>query len=224
MRSIQAIFWDYDNTIFETAESHWNKHLLVLSEHGIKLDNKFRQRVYENNGSQNWQWMHAELGLQLPEKEYLAAIDREFQRHLLSLSMRPGVSEVFSLANAYGIPQAIITNARRDSAMPVLVTKNILPIMKFVLFKEDYLGRKPEPTPYLTGFEKMSFFVSEKPLQPERCLAIEDDPKGVESAHCAGATVIHRKLYEHDANSPHADYCCFHEADFLRIMKQLLDA
>ena len=218
---IQAVFWDYDNTILATAEAHWRKHHTILAKHGIQLSETFRTRIYENNGSQNWQWLNEELGLKVPESEYLTSIDAEFQQHMLGFAMRPGVARSIDAIRENGIPQAIVTNARRDSAKPVMDVKQITPLMHFVLFKEDYEGRKPEPAPYLRAFERMGSILKEK-IDPKSCLVIEDDPKGVESAHRAGATVIHRKLSEQDADSPHADYCCFHEDDFIRIVMQLL--
>ena len=220
---IRAVFWDYYNTILETADAHWNKHKTVLARHGIELKETFRKRIYENNGNQNWEWMKEALALKIPQKEYLEAVDAEFQNYMINLEMRPGVQELFTLINTLKIPQAIITNARQTSAKPVLEEKNIAPLMKFILFKEDYEGRKPDPTPYLCGIKKMAEILSTL-LLPKECLAIEDDPKGVDSAHRAGATVIHRKLSENEADSPYADYCCFHKEDFLKIMSRLLRA
>lgn len=218
---VQAFFWDYDNTILETADAHWNKHQVVLARYGIKLSESHRKRVYENNGNQNWDWMSTELGLKVPEKTYLEEVDFEFQRHMINLQMRPGVSLLFKEIFNAGIPQAIITNARRDSAEPVLKAKEIMPFMKFVLFKEDYHGRKPEPSPYLTGFKKMSEILGES-IDPKRCIAVEDDPKGVESAHRAGAVVIHRKLGIEEADSPYANYSCFQEQDFINLVRVFL--
>jgi len=221
--SVQAVFWDYDNTILATADIHWKKHEVILAKNGIRLDEIHRKRIYENNGYQNWLWMVDELGLTVPEHEYLTAIDAEFRKHLLELQMRPGVAEMFQLINSLGIPQAIVTNARRSSAQPILDAKNITSVMQFVCFKEDYEGRKPEPAPYLHGFERMSALLK-TPIDPKRCLAIEDDPKGVESAHRAGAIVIHRKLCENDLDCSYANYSCFHSEDFTRIIKRLLTA
>lgn len=221
--TIQAVFWDYDNTILATAEAHWKKHQTVLAQHGIQLDESYRKKIYENNGSQNWEWMSQELGLKVPEKEYLEAVDYEFQQHMIELDMRPGVAELFEFIEKLNIPQGIITNARRNSAKPVLDKKKIASLMRLILFKEDYQGRKPEPTPYLKGFEEMGMILKDT-IEPKRCIAIEDDPKGVESAHRAGAIVVHRKLSEDEADSPFADYCCFHKDDFIKIMKTLLKA
>lgn len=218
--TIQGFFWDYDNTILETAEAHWNKHQVVLARYGIELNEIYRKRIYENNGNQNWEWLKDQLGLKVPQKEYLQEVDFEFQQQMNHLEMRPGVASLFTWIDESGIPQAIITNARRDSAEPVLNEKQIAPLMKFILFKEDYEGRKPDPAPYLAGFKKMAELMGQ-PIDPKRCIAVEDDPKGVESAHRAGAIVIHRKLAEHEKDSHLADYCCFHESDFINIVRSL---
>lgn len=218
---IQAVFWDYDNTILATAESHWKKHQTVLAQHGIQLNEIHRKKIYENNGNQNWEWISKELGLKIPENEYLEALDCEFQKQMIHLEIRPGVSELFKMITELGIPQGIITNARKSSAKPVLDEKHISSKMQLILFKEDYQGRKPEPTPYLTGFEKMGIFLNEM-IDPKRCIAIEDDPKGVESAHRAGAVVVHRKISEVEEDCPYADYSCYHKDDFINIMKRLL--
>jgi len=217
--TVQAFFWDYDNTILETAESHWIKHQVVLAKYGITLKEVFRKRVYENNGYQNWAWMKDELGLEVSQEEYLKEIDLEFQKHITDLEMRSGVAELFELLESLEIPQAIITNARRDSAEPILKAKGILPKMKFVLYKEDYEGRKPDPTPYLAGIQMMQEAIK-GPISTY--IAIEDDPKGVESAFKAGAIVIHRKLTEDAIPTPYAHYTCFTKDDLLKIALTLL--
>lgn len=221
MASIQAVFWDYDNTILATVDAHWSKHKIVLAQQGIYLDERYRQRIYENNSNQNWEWMRMELGLQLPKEDYLQAVDYEFQKHLFTLEIRPGVTQLLERINSMNIPQAIITNARRSSAEPVLQNRNITSFMQFVLCSEDSAKRKPDPDPYLKGIETMSRMIG-FPLDPKLCIAIEDDPKGVESAKKAGAIVIHRKLKEDDRPSPLADYVCFHEEEFVTIVNSLL--
>jgi HAD superfamily hydrolase (TIGR01509 family) len=219
--SIQALFWDYDNTLLETAQAHWDKHVHVLKTLGINLDEKYRQRIYENNGHQNWQWMHQELGLHMKDSQYLAAVDETFRKNLSELKLRPGVLEILDLLKTRNIPQAIITNARKASALPVIEAKGLLVQMQFILFKDDYEGRKPSPTPYLKGLEKMESLLQTK-LEPQKCLAIEDDPKGVEAAYRAGLTVIQRTVSKEDLPSPLAHYVCFEQEAFIARVKELL--
>ncbi len=217
MQNIQAVFWDYDNTILETAQGHWEKHFVTLKKYGINLDEKYRQKIYHNNGSQNWQWINKELNLKIPEQQYLNEIDSYFQNKMTNLPYREGVEEAFKYFTKKKIPQAIVTNGRTASVKPILEGKGINKIMKFILYKEDYDGRKPEPTPYLTAIKKMEEIIGKK-LNPKQCLAIEDDPKGVESAHKAGMTVIHRKLSQNQAPCKIADYIAFTKNDFLNVI------
>ena len=219
--SIQAVFWDYDNTILSTAEAHFRKHQKVLSRYGIELDETDRQRIYENNGHQNWDWIQNRWGLSCSKNDYLEAIDFEFQKEIINIEIRPGVMELFEWIKKLKLPQAIITNARKSSAKRVLDEKNITPFMDFILFKEDYEGRKPDPSPYLKGFEQMQLLLG-KSIESKQALAIEDDPKGVISAHKAGLIVVQRKFNEKEVDSPYADYCCFHKEAFVKIVKNLL--
>jgi beta-phosphoglucomutase-like phosphatase (HAD superfamily) len=93
--------------------------------------------------------------------------------------------------------------------------------MSFILYKEDYQGRKPDPAPYLKGFKRMEE-VTGHSIIPSKCIAVEDDPKGVESAHKAGMTVIHRKLDPNEEDCVFADYSCYGEHDFVAIVTKLL--
>jgi len=65
MIKVQYVFWDSDNTLINTAEHHWRKHVETLKTLDINLTDDYRKRVYENNGTQNWTWMNEELGLEL---------------------------------------------------------------------------------------------------------------------------------------------------------------
>lgn len=217
--TIEAVFWDYDNTILETAEAHWNKHKICLARHGIELAEQYRQRIYHNNGNQNYDWMNTELGLIIPREQYLSEIDTEFQKHMIAYPMREGIEDAFDYLADKKIPQCIVTNARTASAKPVLEAKNITGRMVFTLYKEDYEGRKPDPLPYLTAIKKMEEHIG-KSLTPRNCLAIEDDPKGVESAHRAGLTVIHRKLSKDQDPCEYANHVCHSTDDFLKLIKE----
>ena len=71
---VKYIFWDSDNTLVDTATHHWNKHFETLKTHGIHLDDKWQERIYTNNGAQNWEWIATELGLKLSKDENLDEI------------------------------------------------------------------------------------------------------------------------------------------------------
>ncbi len=214
---IKFVFWDSDNTLVETAEHHWRKHFEILKAHDIALGDQYRERVYTNNGSQNWNWMKEELGLKLDEKTYLSQIDQWYFDHICEIKVRDGVEECVRIFRGAGIPQCVVSNGRRISVMAALEAKNIAPNMEFILCKEDYEGRKPDPAPYLAAMAKMDA------PDPAACLAIEDDPLGVQSAHRAGMRVFHRKLNEQQENTPYAHENFFSGEDLIKACQKIIN-
>lgn len=197
MARIQYVFWDSDNTLVNTGEHHWRKHLEVLKAIGIVLDEKYQRRIYENNGGQNWEWITAELGLGMPKDEYLDRIDRWYYDHIGEMHIRPGIPEALDITAKAQLPQAVVSNGRRRSVMAALTAKNLAPRFDFILCKEDYEGRKPEPTPYLAAKTRMQQ-IKGVVIDPATCLVIEDDPLGVQAGEAAGMPVLHRPPGEDD--------------------------
>ncbi|MCI5060598.1 MAG: HAD family phosphatase [Alphaproteobacteria bacterium] len=193
MTKILYVFWDSDNTLVNTAMHHWRKHVEMLKTHGISLDEKYRQKIYENNGAQNWQWISAELGLNIPQEEYLDQIDSWYFENITEIQIRAGVMEAIERFTKAKVPQAVVSNGRKRSVMAALEGKDLAKYFDFILCKEDYEGRKPDPAPYLAALNKMQELHHEK-IDPASCLVIEDDPLGVQAGEAAGMVVLHRPI------------------------------
>ncbi len=194
---VKYVFWDSDNTLVNTYEHHWKKHLETLKTHGIALEEKWKERIYTNNGSQNWDWLKAELGLKVSRAQYLDEIDSWYFRHIDKIEIRSGVLDALKLFDDANVPMCVISNGRTRSVMSALKGKDLARRFKFILCIEDYEGRKPDPAPYLAGITRMRQIIN-RPVDSEDCLAIEDDPKGVQSAKSAGMNVIHRAIGDDD--------------------------
>lgn len=189
---IHFVFWDSDNTLINTAEHHWRKHVETLKTHGIDLDEKYRKKIYENNGFQNWEWISEELGLAVPQEEYLSQIDQWYFDHIDDIQIRSGVIEALDYFKQGNVPQAVVSNGRRKSVLSALQAKKLFPYFDFILCKEDYEGRKPDPAPYQQALYNMKVKYNREDIDPAHCLVIEDDPLGVQSGEAAGMTVLHR--------------------------------
>lgn len=193
MTKIHYVFWDSDNTLVNTAEHHWRKHVETLKTHNIALDEKYRQRIYENNGVQNWTWISEELGLQVSQEDYLNQIDSWYFDHIDEIEIRGGVVKALKHFKKNKILQAVVSNGRRRSVMAALEAKDLVQYFEFILCKEDYEGRKPDPAPYLTALNKMKNVANED-IQPANCLVVEDDPLGVKAGKAAGMAVFFRPV------------------------------
>lgn len=195
--NIRYVFWDSDNTLVKTYDHHWNKHFETLKSQGIALGEQWKERIYTNNGAQNWEWLTAELGLKMDKDSYLDEIDNWYYRNISSIELREGILESLAHFQQENIPMCVVSNGRRRSVMAALEAKKLTPYFKFILCKEDYQGRKPDPAPYLAAKTKMQQIVGHA-IDAQECLVIEDDPKGVQSALAAGMVVIDRPIDDTD--------------------------
>ncbi len=208
--TIKYVFWDSDNTLVNTAAHHWNKHAEILKKHGITLDEKWSDRIYTNNGGQNWDWLSAELGLKVAKNDYLDQIDQWYFDHMNEIGIRHGIPEALDILDKAGIPMGVVSNGRKRSVMSALDAKRLSNRFKFILCIEDYPGRKPQPEPYLAARTKMQQILGTS-IDVSECLVIEDDPKGVEASVAAGMHVIHRAIGDDKT------------ADFIQKLKEYIE-
>lgn len=197
MTKVRYVFWDSDNTLVKTYRHHWHKHVETLKTLGIALGDEWQERIYTNNGSQNWEWLTAELGLSMDKDAYLDLIDQWYFNHIGEIEIRDGVLDAIAFFKDAGCRQAVVSNGRQRSVLAALKAKELTQHFDFILCKEDYQGRKPEAAPYLAAKTKMQQITGDV-IDPKTCLVIEDDPKGVESGQAAGMNVIDRPIGDDD--------------------------
>ncbi len=180
--SLQAVLWDMDGTLID-SEPYW-----VASE--IALVERF-------GGT----WTHADglklVGQGLPFSALVlqrAGVDLEVDdivttltdhvMELLSESVpwRPGAVSMMHGIAAEGIPQALVTMSM--NRMATLVA-NLIPggPLATVVSGDQVERPKPDPESYLLGAQRLGVDI-------RSCVAFEDSPAGVASAHTAGAITI----------------------------------
>ena len=180
--NLQAVLWDMDGTLID-SEPYW-----VASE--IALVERF-------GGT----WTHADglklVGQGLPFSALVlqrAGVDLEVDdivttltdhvMELLSESVpwRPGAVSLMHAIAAEGIPQALVTMSM--NRMATLVA-NLIPggPLGTVVSGDQVENPKPDPESYLLGAQRLGVDI-------RSCVAFEDSPAGVASAHDAGAVTI----------------------------------
>ncbi len=93
----------------------------------------------------------------------------------------PGAETVLDEVRAAGILCGLVTTAYRRVAQ--LVADAAGPVFDVVVAGDDVARTKPDPEPYLAAVAALGCCV-------EECVAVEDSPSGVTSAHTAGMKVV----------------------------------
>lgn len=176
--SLKGILFDFDGTLADTMEGHYQAWKSALAEYGIAL----QAREYyplEGRGlhdvarefTRKWSWTEVAVG-ELVRKKKQYYVQRQ------SIVFFPGVESLVSDLRTRGVPMGIVTAGHLDQ-LQMSVPKRFLDQFD-VLVTGDLIERsKPDPEPYLRGAEKLG-------LAPPDCVAVENSPLGIRSARNAG--------------------------------------
>lgn len=179
---MKGILFDFDGTLADTMEGHYQAWKSALAEHGIAIQ---AQDYYPLEGwgmhevarafTKERTWTDAAVG-ELVRKKKQYYVQRQ------SLVFFPGVESLVSELRHRRVPMAIVTAGHLDqlrSSVPARFLDQF-----DALVTGDLIERgKPDPEPYLRGAEALG-------LAPADCIAVENSPLGVRSAHRAGVYCI----------------------------------
>jgi len=194
---MKTLFFDNDGVLVDTEQLFFAANRLILEQHGRQLSLAQFADISLRQGQ-------SVIRSLLPDRtsDELNELHRQRDRHysvlLQNESIRvPGVEEQLrTLRQRFRM--AIVTSSRREHFDIIHGRLNLLSNFDFVLTREDYAASKPAPDPYLAALRRSG-------ESPDNCLAIEDSPRGLQSALAAGLDCIvipNRLLEGADFESP----------------------
>lgn len=99
------------------------------------------------------------------------------------IPLKPGAKELLEYAKEHGYKTAVATSSGRKYAVKELSDAGIWQYFDGGIFGDMIKNTKPDPEIYLKACESIHTL-------PKDCLALEDSPAGIRSAHAAGLKVI----------------------------------
>ena len=128
------------------------------------------------------------LGRTYPGFDYYEV--REERRRLMrehvdryGIEAKPGVREILDYLRQEGIKIGLATATKYENAERYLKYLGIFDLFDEVICTSMVKRGKPLPDVYLYACERIG-------AKPEECLAVEDSPNGVRSAHDAGCITV----------------------------------
>ena len=185
--SIRAIIFDFDGVIADSESQHFRAFQQTFAERGWNLS---EQDYYESylgySDREVFEMVARERGDQLPAEELDRLIASKGRAYAGLLSAGPelcphAADVIRRLAQHF--PLAIASSAFAHEIVEVLEAKELLSCFKVIVGAEDVAESKPSPAPYLEAARRLG-------IPPDACVAIEDSPWGLESAHRAGLRTI----------------------------------
>lgn len=178
-----AVLWDMDGTLVDTEPYWFACEIELVRRHGGTWSLEQAHRLVGNDLLTSADVIAREGGVPLPREQIVdALVDGVVARVADRVPWRPGAVELLEALAALGVPNALVTMSYRRLVEAVV---GALPDGLFaVLVSGDQVDRgKPHPEPYLEAVRRLG-------RDPAECLAIEDSPNGLASAHAAGVPVL----------------------------------
>lgn len=187
MRRVDAVIFDFDETIIDLEPQHAAAHAALCRDLGANYDDmpeSFRlssgMRIIDDIRA-----FRARFGWTQSEDELLARRQRHFDAvcREADLSLMPGVKKTIRDLQRMQIPLAITSSAVRESIELILERLGIRGAFALIVDGSEVTHGKPDPEGYLLTASKLG-------VAPEHCVVFEDSHVGVAAAKRAGMYCI----------------------------------
>lgn len=216
MRSVSGILFDMDGLVLDSEKLYtrfWREAARELGypmswEQALgmrRLNSKYGQRYLEH-------CFGPEIDYNRVRTVRIRRMDAWVSKH--GIEAKNGVRELLSYLHSHHLPCAIATSSPPDRVRDYLMPLKLYEQFDTVCSGYEVAEGKPAPDIYLYSASKLT-------LKPEKCLALEDSPAGIESAWRAGCLPV--VIPDQDRPSEETLAKCFAASDSLSDICPLLD-
>lgn len=181
--AIQAVIWDLDGVIIDSADEHRRAWQRLAREEGIKFTD---EDFWATFGKRNDDIIAILWGPLSPEQVQLLRDRKEiYFRDLIrqTAAPLPGSMELMRSLHEAGYLQALASSAPIENIQLISEVLGLERYLTALVSGETVPHGKPAPDIFLKAAQELH-------IGPSRCLVIEDAVAGVEAAHAAGMRCI----------------------------------
>lgn len=182
---IKAFIFDMDGLLFDSeriVQRSWEMagdelgipHMGDVIYHTLGMNRTGRNEYFRKYIREDFPF--EEFG-RLTRDNFWKIVDKE------GLPLKKGTKELLAYGKSQGYKMAVATSSSREYAMGNLIRAGIDSYFDSVVCGDMVKKAKPDPEIYQKASESLG-------IQPEYCMAFEDAPGGILSAHQAGMHVI----------------------------------
>ncbi len=181
--SVQAVIWDLDGVIIDSAEEHRQAWQRLAQEEGLPFSDA---DFWATFGKRDDDIITILWGQQSPERvRELADRKEAYFRDLIrkTAAPLPGAVELLRGLHAAGFLQALASSAPVANIQLISEVLGLRQYLTVLVSGETVARGKPAPDIFLKAAEELG-------VSPGRCVVIEDAVAGVQAAHAAGMRCI----------------------------------
>jgi len=182
--AFDAVLCDMDGLLVETESIWFAAEHEVMASLGGTWSSEHQEKFVGGPLDRMVTYMLELTGAPVDADEVLDRVLSTMVRMLLAgpVHWMPGAQQLVGRLNELAVPVALVSASLRpmvDAVLGHIGTEHFA----VTVSGDDVTAWKPAPAPYLRAAELVG-------VDPTRCVAFEDSPTGVASAHAAGCSVI----------------------------------
>lgn len=183
--TIHGVVCDMDGTLLGSERVSRRCHQRVAREMGVTLTDADFGAMVGHSRAISQQILADRLGPEVPIMDLLAQAGAAYEDAINAGEVKPlpGVVEGLNVLAELGLPMVVATSTLTPRAESKLAKANLRHYFCAVIGADLVSRPKPAPDSYLYAAELLG-------LPPQRCLAVEDSPTGLRSAHAAGMITV----------------------------------
>jgi beta-phosphoglucomutase family hydrolase len=180
MAKIEAVIWDLDGVLANTASYHLSAWQEIFSKRGVKFTEEDFRRSF---GQRNDTIIKNTLGEQTTQGE-IEAIAEEKEatfRRMIGQKIKPfpGAVELVYSLRRQGVKLAIASSTPIENIRLITSSLGVANCFQAIVTGHDVTEGKPSPQVFLLAAKRLG-------AEPENCIVIEDAVAGVTAAKRAG--------------------------------------
>ncbi len=186
-QDFEAVVFDLDGVICDTAHYHYKAWKTLADEHGIYFDSRINERLkgVSRMDSLNIVLEKSAKTYSPAEKEAMAdtknRLYREMLKEIAPDNLLPGIEAFLKGLRDDGIKTALYSASRNTDT--ILERLGIRDLFDEVITGNDVARNKPDPQGFLMAAERLG-------VQPSACVGVEDAFAGIQAAASAGMKTI----------------------------------
>ncbi|HEY9767769.1 MAG TPA: HAD family phosphatase [Coleofasciculaceae cyanobacterium] len=188
--SLKAVFLDFTGVIIDDEAIKQELVADILLSENLRADeDEYTQYCRGRSDRACLKDILAKRGRILPDEyidKLLQTKDRGYRQKIDSLAqlpLAPHVAEFLTQLKEQNIAVGLVTGTNRSQVEYILEKAELTQYFDLIIAGDDLAASKPEPEPYLLAAKNLN-------LKPSECLAIEDNPVGIEAAKRAKIQVV----------------------------------
>jgi beta-phosphoglucomutase family hydrolase len=183
-RKTNAVLWDMDGVIVDTAEAHFRSWRFAFQKRGVNFTLEDFNSIF---GQRNDTIIRKIMGNSVTQSQIeIIGLDKEqCFRDLVQDDLKPfpGVVGLLHTLKENGISSAIASSAPLENIQIILNKLKIEEYFQALVYGQEVSQGKPDPEVFLLAAQKVGAL-------PAGCIVIEDAVAGVEAAKRAGMFCI----------------------------------